>query len=171
MASTGKHTAGSKYIPGDHWITCQRCGMDIRSSAARREWTGLKVCADKCWEPRHPQDFVKAIKEDTAAKGLVTSDFNRSGDVVVQQDNTSPTLTLGTDNGSHEWYTALTANRTITLALSGDDYGRFTIYRTAGGSFTLDVGGLKTIPADINAVVEVEYRSGAWHLIDYYTLG
>ena len=170
MSETGQHGINSGYIPGDHWITCQRCGCDIRQSKGREEWTGLMVCAKKCWEARHPQDFVRAIKEDTSAKGLVTSDFNKSGDVVVQQDNTSPTLTLGTDNGSHEWYTALTANRTITLAASGDDYSRFTIYRTAGGAFTLDVGGLKTIPANINAVVEVEYRDGTWYLIDYYTL-
>ena len=92
------------------------------------------------------------------------------GDVITLQDNTSPTLTLGTDNQGQEWNTELTANRTITLALSGGDYQRFTIYRTGGGAFTLDVGGIKTIPASINAVVEVEYRSSAWHLINFYTL-
>jgi len=170
MSETGNHSPNAGYIPGDHWITCQRCGCDIRSSDGREEWTGLIVCAKKCWEARHPQDLVRSIKEDTAAKGLVTSDFNRSGDVITQQDNTSPTLTIGTDNELQEWYTALTANRTITFTASGEDYDRFTIYRTAGGAYTLDVGGLKTIPASINAVVEVEYRDGTWFLFNYHTL-
>lgn len=169
MSSHNKHTKNPGYKAGDHWNTCQRCGFDMRASDSHKEWNDAVVC-DSCWEPRHEQDFVRAIKEDTAAKGLVTSDVNSIGDVITQQDNTSPTLTLGTDNQEQEWYTALTANRTITLAASGDEFQRFKIYRTGGGAFTLDVGGLKTIPASINAVVEVEYRGGSWHLVDYYTL-
>jgi len=164
------HPSNAGYIPGDHWATCQRCGFDRRHSDMAKEWTGLIVCRDTCWESRHPQDFLRAIKEDTSAKGLVSPDVNKGEAVITQQDNTSPTLTLGTDNQEQEWYTALTANRTITLATSGDDFQRFKIYRTAGGAFTLDVGGVKTIPASINAVVEVEYRSGTWYLVDYYTI-
>jgi len=66
------HPENAGYIPGDHWTTCQRCGFDRRSSDMAKEWTGLVVCRDTCWESRHPQDFVRAIKEDTSAKGLVT---------------------------------------------------------------------------------------------------
>ena len=61
------------YIAGDHWNTCQRCGQDIRLSASRKEWTGLIVCKS-CWEPRHPQDFVRGRAEDTRARGLVTGE-------------------------------------------------------------------------------------------------
>jgi hypothetical protein len=58
------------YIPGDHWVVCQRSGKVIRSSEAKREWTGL-IVAPEYWEPRHPQDFVRVRVENTAAKGLV----------------------------------------------------------------------------------------------------
>ena len=58
------------YIPGDHWVVCQRSGKVIRSSEAKREWTGL-IVAPEYWEPRHPQDFVRVRAENTAAKGLV----------------------------------------------------------------------------------------------------
>lgn len=27
-------------------------------------WDNLFVCSDTCWEPRHPQDFVKAVVDD-----------------------------------------------------------------------------------------------------------
>ena len=59
------------YRKGDHWVHCQRCASVERSSDVRREWTGLIVC-NECWEPRHPQDFVRARPEDTSAKGLVS---------------------------------------------------------------------------------------------------
>lgn len=56
----------SKYIPGDHLLICQRTGRVIRASEAKEEWTGL-IVHESVWEPRHPQDFVRAPKEDIAA--------------------------------------------------------------------------------------------------------
>lgn len=47
------------YIPGDHYIYCDRCGFKIRRSEARKTWDGLMVCSQD-WEPRHPQDLIKA---------------------------------------------------------------------------------------------------------------
>lgn len=49
--------------PGDWLYQCQRCGFTIYGSKARQEWTGLRVCS-KCWEPRHPQDFVRGVHDD-----------------------------------------------------------------------------------------------------------
>lgn len=39
------------YQPGNHWVLCDRCGMDYRRSEIKKEWTGLMVC-DDCWDPR-----------------------------------------------------------------------------------------------------------------------
>lgn len=61
----------NSYIKGNHWVHCQRCGSVERSTNVKREWTGLIVC-NECWEPRHPQDFVRVRPENTAAKGLVS---------------------------------------------------------------------------------------------------
>lgn len=58
------------YIPGDHWVVCDRSGAVIRQSKAKRTWDGLVVKED-WWEPRHPQDFVRARQDSPAAKGLV----------------------------------------------------------------------------------------------------
>ena len=77
----GNHTGRSRYNehtghnwkPGDHWVDCQRCGFHVRESNARREWSGAVVC-EGCFDFRHPQDFVRAGTDDTAAKGLVRSE-------------------------------------------------------------------------------------------------
>lgn len=59
-----------RYKAGDHWVECQRSGKIIRSSRAKKEWTGL-IVDPEYWEPRHPQDFVRAVKDNTSAKGFV----------------------------------------------------------------------------------------------------
>ena len=49
----------NQYKPGDHLVTCDRCGFTIYASEAKKEWNGLIVCpAD--YDPRHPQDHVRA---------------------------------------------------------------------------------------------------------------
>lgn len=43
-------------------VICDRCGFRFHSDELKKEWTGLMVCHE-CWEPRHPQDFVRAVPE------------------------------------------------------------------------------------------------------------
>ena len=47
------------YIPGGFYRICERCGFKRRNWDTRKEWNGLIVCADTCWEARHSQDFVR----------------------------------------------------------------------------------------------------------------
>lgn len=49
------------YIPGEWLVVCDRCGRQKLASACRKTWDNLFVCSDTCWEPRHPQDFVRNI--------------------------------------------------------------------------------------------------------------
>jgi len=51
------------YRPGDFWRICDRSGKKVRASRTEREWTGLIVDRDE-WEPRHPQDFVRGVRDD-----------------------------------------------------------------------------------------------------------
>ena len=73
MKQYAQHGRHGPYIPGDHWVTCDRCGFTYRNSVMRQEWTGLVVCPQD-FEMRHPQDFVRSVQEDTSAKGHVRSD-------------------------------------------------------------------------------------------------
>ena len=47
---------------GDWLYVCQRCGFTFYASEIELEWTGLRVCR-RCWEPRHPQDFVRGVRD------------------------------------------------------------------------------------------------------------
>lgn len=55
------------YAHGQWNAICDRCGFKFKSNQLRMEWTGLRVCdgggTNKCWEPRHPQDLVRARKD------------------------------------------------------------------------------------------------------------
>lgn len=44
---------------GDYNAVCWRCAKKFKASELRRAWQGYYVCRT-CWEPRHPQDFVRA---------------------------------------------------------------------------------------------------------------
>lgn len=163
---------------------CDRCGFKFKNSDLKRTWDGLYVCKDD-WEPRHPSDFQTGHKDDPSVPWTRPESADASGTDIegsgtgfignpVNVGDVNKTLTIDTDPLTQIWNTELTSNRTVTLSTSNAVYGdRFTIYRnaTTPGSFTLDVGGLQTIPADVNGVAVVEYNGAAWRLVTYYTLG
>lgn len=45
-------------------VICDRCGRKYKNDEVTREWTGLIVCKDRCFEVRHPQDFVRSRPDD-----------------------------------------------------------------------------------------------------------
>lgn len=56
----------NSYRPGDHWMLCDQCGRRMRSSESTTRWDGLIVHRDEsygCNETRHPQEFVRAIRD------------------------------------------------------------------------------------------------------------
>lgn len=65
-----KKTRNPGFQSGQHWVVCDRCGCDIRAMDARITWEGFVVCPDD-WEPRHPQDFVRAREDRIAPEGFV----------------------------------------------------------------------------------------------------
>ena len=58
-------TIQDDYKPGAWNVTCDRCGRKFKSTELRRDWQGWMVC-ERDWETRHPQDFVKAGRPETA---------------------------------------------------------------------------------------------------------
>lgn len=51
------------YAHGQNNVICDVCGFKYKSSQVRTRWDGLTVCK-KDWEPRQPQDFVRAKHDD-----------------------------------------------------------------------------------------------------------
>jgi hypothetical protein len=50
--------SSDKFVLGEWNAICDTCGFKFKASKLRDTWDGWKVC-EKCWEPRHPQDFVR----------------------------------------------------------------------------------------------------------------
>ena len=65
------------YIPGDPWCICDQCGFKKRKSKTRKMWNGLIVCADTCYETRHPQDFLKSKQDVQVVKNARPRQENR----------------------------------------------------------------------------------------------
>ena len=68
-----KKTRNPGFQSGQHWVSCDRCGCDVRAGDARITWEGFVVCPDD-WEPRHPQDFVRAKEDRISPEGFVRSE-------------------------------------------------------------------------------------------------
>lgn len=46
---------GDTYLPGGTYGICDRCGFKRRLTALAKEWTGLMVCTETCFDPRPPE--------------------------------------------------------------------------------------------------------------------
>lgn len=53
------------YVPGDWNAICDVCGFKFKASQLMKRWDGLMVCRED-FETRHPQDFMRPIKENIA---------------------------------------------------------------------------------------------------------
>ena len=47
---------------GGYNVICDECGFKYKNNELVRRYDGFMVCR-KCWEPRHPQEFVRARKD------------------------------------------------------------------------------------------------------------
>lgn len=46
------------------WNTlCPICGFKFKADQMRKRWDGFMVDA-KCWEPRHPQEFLRSVPDE-----------------------------------------------------------------------------------------------------------
>lgn len=55
------------FILGDTNGICDVCGFKFKGSQLRKRWDGAMCCAND-WEPRHPQDSIKARSERSQVK-------------------------------------------------------------------------------------------------------
>jgi len=47
------------FAPGLWNACCDGCDAKLKSNELRKDWQGFMKCT-RCWEPRHPQDFVRS---------------------------------------------------------------------------------------------------------------
>lgn len=78
-------TKQTEYIPGAWNAVCSMCGNTFKNFELRKHWEGQWRCA-RCWEPRHPQDYVRPPPVEKPPPW-------------VQTDATHPIVTVCTPNG------------------------------------------------------------------------
>jgi len=188
MSDHNQHTRNPGFKPGDNWAECQRCGFDIYGSKLKKEWTGLMVCS-KCWEPRHPQDFVRARKEDTSPQELHTGNISAGDDLITLHDDVDAKIDITTGGREHDWNTVFTSGRIATvvegLHYNILDYSRIIIYKSEIGTGSLNITKktrtqtdpdffintiIYIIPEDLKAEVELEYYNNTWNLVEVLPL-
>lgn len=116
-------------------------------------------------------EYVEVDPRDLNEVVTLATRLDLRDDVGADNGDADATIVAGTDEGVQPYATELTANRTVTLSTTGAENGdKFKVVRTGLGSFTLDVGGLKTIASATAATVEVAFNGTAWILIGYQAL-
>jgi len=65
---------------GDWNAICDECGKKFKASQLKLRWDGFMVC-QRDWEPRHPQDFVRGVKDTMNTPWSRTNPEVNFGDV------------------------------------------------------------------------------------------
>lgn len=168
---------------GDWNAICQVCGFKHKASDMRKRWDGLYVC-EKDYEERHPSDFFKS-RPDVSSVAWTSTDSSADTNTTdisgnaIKSDQTpevygdeSPTYTVSAlTSDTLVFSTALTTARLLTIAGTPNTGKQLQIYRTAGGSGTLTIAGLYTIPALKNEIVVIEYTGSNWKLVSTTPIG
>lgn len=81
---------------GDHNAICDRCGFKFKASQLRKTWDGFYVCQED-WEPRHPQDFLRGVKDDPSVPWTRSEQTDVETDTSSWADTTTDVPT-GTNN-------------------------------------------------------------------------
>ena len=87
--------------PTPNYIICDRTGFKVdRHTGLKKEWTGALV-REESWEPRHPQDYVRAIHEHSKGSPRPEQDNRFGGGVsmsflegTVQDDTPGPAFVV-----------------------------------------------------------------------------
>jgi hypothetical protein len=117
----------------------------------------------------YSSSLLNAVSNQNAAGRMVFNEPRANG--VNSVGDASITLTAMVNMPTQRYATTLTANRTVTLSATNAWQGAwFEIINTqAAATYTIDVGGLKTIPAATPATVKVVFNGTAWQLAGYHT--
>lgn len=85
------------YTVGEWYACCQVCGKKLLSSKIEKRWDGLYTCKED-WEPRHPLDFVRSVRETSNKLPFVAprpAEVDVSPTYLADPNNVKPTGTFG----------------------------------------------------------------------------
>ena len=139
MAKETHPYGGQRYVPGDRWSECPRCGMD--SLVSKMLWdslTGLWVCSESCQdEPGHRPVFQhKLTPKPTIHSSDNVKRADKQADYTVTTEDTDGTWTLTNAGTTH----------VITLSLPAATSGQSVIItRISPFALRVDPDGAEVI--------------------------
>lgn len=106
---------GWNYKPASWNIICDVCGIKYKASESKFRWDGLITCP-KCFEHRHPQDYLKARPDK------ITVPFLRpiATEVFIEACN------MATGSGYSDLATADCAHAEITYGMTASELIQYT---------------------------------------------
>lgn len=147
------------FVSGDYNAICDSCGQKVKASLVKKRWDGLMVCSS-CWEPRQPQDFVKAKTDKIIVpwtrprpvdvfyltQGLLDS-FTINDDPV---DYIDPTYFLEDYIQNPGVVITMTYNRLFSDSVALTDVASIHLTKPISDTITLSDSGSITLPAYID---------------------
>ena len=127
--------------PGSFNAICDVCGLKFKGSELSRRWDGMMVCKWD-YEPRHPQEFVRAVQDVTKLP------FIR-----VDSDGISVGPTYDCSTFTAEIYLNTEFNTILLPLADTDNQQSYTInkVRTYGGTVHIPDG----LTVHVNCTLEI----------------
>ncbi|CAB4120888.1 hypothetical protein UFOVP2_48 [uncultured Caudovirales phage] len=113
----------SNYYEEGGWdAQCFRCGSKRKASELRKQWQGFWVCQEH-WEPRHPQDFVKAVPDNSSVPWSQPENWTPIVQCTVEGHSAIPGFAIPGCMTPSATFTGLPSFCTITSVLAQADIG------------------------------------------------
>lgn len=82
----------NNYYKAKTWnAICDSCGFKFKSDQLKKRWDGLMV-DEACWEPRQPQDFLRAVRETSNTLPWTRPDVTPLVAVPIANFTATPTM-------------------------------------------------------------------------------
>lgn len=78
-------TRARRYVPGDHKVLCDLCGLTYMRSETRLQWNNLLACYE-CFDPKHPQLNIRG-KADRQAVDIARPESENDNDLYFYTPN------------------------------------------------------------------------------------
>lgn len=72
-------TRARRYVPGDHKVLCDLCGLTYMRSETKLQWNNLLACSE-CFDPKHPQLNIRG-KADRQAVDIARPESENDNDL------------------------------------------------------------------------------------------
>ncbi len=137
------------YRKGQHLIICDRTGFQAHSGDARKEWNHSVVRRED-YEARHPQDFVRGVKDDQS----VSDPRPGATDIPTHSETTLDAAELAGQTILSVTSTSnMTVGDSILIALDNDTFHLSTLQSISAGDTVTIVDALPSKAASGNKVV------------------